>query len=389
MMKEILIALYLGVFKLLFSLFKLLPLKNKTVFLSTFGDNAFYIGRELAISSSQPLVFINSPKCKEDFSVIPTDKKIFYSTNTVNLSDFLHAIYHLATSKYVFIDNYVGALAAVQFKKEVKCVQLWHAAGAVKKFGWSDPQTFHRSARAKKRFQKVYNQFQYIPVGSQHMANIFSEAFRLSQKHFLYTGVPQTDFYFDENLKQNALKRVYARYPQLKEKKVILYAPTFRKDGLRRMNMEYDIKLFLDSLDDHHVLLIRIHPSVHETARIPVNPRVLLASDYPQINDLLLASDILVTDYSSIPVEFSLLQRKMIFFTYDLEAYNDTQGLWSMNDLSFPGPVARTTAEVIAHIKDPHIDYNKINRFRDHWNEFSSGASARRLISKVYDPDDL
>lgn len=388
-MKELLIALYLGVFKLLFSLFKLFPLKNKTVFLSTFGDNAFFVGRELAMSSSQSLIFINSPKCKEDFSIIPTNQKKFYSTNPLNVSDFLHSIYHMATSKYIFIDNYVGALAALHFKKEVKCIQLWHAAGAVKKFGWSDPDTFKRSVRAKKRFQKVYNKFQYIPVGSKHMAEIFSEAFHLSQKHFLYTGVPQTDFYFDENLKQNALSRIYDHYPQLKGKKVILYAPTFRKDGLRKMNMEYDIKLFLDSVDDNHVLVIRIHPSVHDAARIPISPRVLLASDYPQIKDLLLASDILVTDYSSIPVEFSLLQRKMIFFTYDLEVYNDTQGLWSMNDLSFPGPVARTTAEVIAHIKDPHIDYSKINRFRDHWNEFSNGASARRLINAVYSPNDL
>lgn len=221
------------------------------------------------------------------------------------------------------------------------------------------------------------------------MADIFSKAFQIDKSHFLYTGVPLTDFYFDENLKQIGLSRVYKRYPSLKHKKVILYAPTFRKDSLSKMKMEFDIKEFLLSLDDDYLLVIRVHPSVHEALQIPADPRVILASKYPQINDLLLVSDILITDYSSIPVEFSLLQKKMIFFTYDLETYNDTQGLWSVDDLFFPGPIARTTAEVISHIKDPVIDYNKINQYKTHWNTFSTGTSAKRLIQQIYDPFDL
>lgn len=389
MMKELLISLYLGVFNIVFSFFKLFPLKNKTVFLSTFGDNAFYTAWELSSASSQQLIFINSKKCRLDFSSIPADKKNIYSMDTGNVSQLLLSIFHLATSKYIFVDTYVGALSAVRFKKEVKCVQLWHAAGAVKKFGWSDPETAKRSSRAKQRFQKVYNQFHYIPVGSQQMADIFSEAFHLNKNRMLHTGVPQTDFYFQEDSKQMALERIYVRYPQLQGKKVILYAPTFRKDALDQMTMEFDTKQFLDSLDDDHLLLIRVHPSVREALEIPTDPRIFLVSDYPRVNDLLIASDILVTDYSSIPVEFSLLQKKMIFFTYDLESYSQIQGLWSINDLFFPGPIARTTAEVIAHIKEPGIDYDKIDRYRNHWNAFSNGRSAKRLISEVYDPKDL
>ncbi|WP_422123882.1 CDP-glycerol glycerophosphotransferase family protein [Planococcus sp. X10-3] len=389
MIKEISISLYLGLFKTAFSFFKLFPLKNKTVFLSTFGENALFTARELAASSSQQLVFINSKKCKVDFCSIPAAKKSIYFLDTLNFLALVSSIYHLATAKYIFVDTYVGALSAIRFKDEVKCIQLWHAAGAVKKFGWSDPETSKRSTSAKNRFQKVYDQFHYIPVGSRQMADIFLEAFHLNENQLLYTGVPQTDFFFDEALKKAGSERVYKRYPVLRDKKKILYAPTFRKDSLQKMKLEFDIMQFLESLPDNHILMIRIHPSVQEALKVPEHPRILLVSDYPHINELLTVCDILVTDYSSIPVEFSLLEKKMIFFTYDLKSYSKVQGLWSMDDLSFPGPIARTTAEVIAHIKDPAIDLDNIKRFKHHWNTFSDGSSAKKLIAEVYNPKDL
>ncbi|MFD1031344.1 CDP-glycerol glycerophosphotransferase family protein [Metaplanococcus flavidus] len=388
-MKELLISLYLGATRIAFIFFKLFPLTNKTVFLSTFGDNAFFTARELASSSRQQLIFINDKKCKVDFSSIPADNKIIYFSGTANVWEITHSIYHLATAKYIFIDNYAGALSAIRFKKEVTCVQLWHAAGAFKKFGWGDPETAKRSHKAKKRFQKVYDQFHYIPVGSQQMEDIFIEAFHLDPSRILHTGVPQTDFYFDKKAMQKGLERIYDCYPVLAGKTVILYAPTFRKDSLSRMKMELDASQFLEALDDSHVLLIRAHPSVQKAVQNFTDSRIILVSDYPQINDLLVVSDILVTDYSSIPVEFSLLQKKMIFFTYDLESYSRTHGLWSMDEASFPGPIARTTAEVITHIKDPDINYTEIDRFKNQWNAFSDGVSARKLINEIYDLKDL
>ncbi|MCM3610471.1 CDP-glycerol glycerophosphotransferase family protein [Planococcus sp. MERTA32b] len=389
MKSELIISIYLFFFKIAFSLFNLLPLKNKTVFLSSFGDNAFFIANELASSSSHRLVFVNQTRCKMDFSTIPTANKKIYTFESLNIVDTLFSIYHLATSKYVFVDNYAGVLSVIEFRKEVKCIQLWHAAGAIKQFGWRDPETDARSSRAKVRFQEVYDRFQYIPVGSRQMAEIFSEAFQVDMSHFLYTGVPQTDFYFDEELKAAGLKNVLDAYPSLKGKKVVLYAPTFRKDELQRMTLAFDIQLFLETLGEEYVLLVRLHPSVHAAAEVPDHPRVILASDYPHINELLLVSDILVSDYSSIPVEFSMLGKKMIFFTYDIEEYNRKQGIWQVNELFFPGPMVTSTADVLQHIVDPEIDVEKIGRFSAHWNTFSNGRSSKQLITAIYNPEDL
>lgn len=389
MIKEVGISIYLFIFKFLFSLFKLFPMKNKTVFLSSFGNNAFFIAKEVAKAKKHQIIFINQAKCKIDFTAIPTDNKKIYSFETSNVVDTFMSIYHLATSKYVFVDNYAGVLSAIKFRKEVKCIQLWHAAGAIKKFGWSDPETSGRSERAKLRFQQVYDRFQYIPVGSQQMANIFSESFHVDQSHFIYTGVPQTDFYFDPVAKEKAYTALVNLYPVISGKKVVLYAPTFRKSSLHSMKVQLDIEEMLKKLDEQYVLLIRLHPSVQQVANFKKHPRVLLVNDYPHLSELLIVSDILITDYSSIPVEFSLLGKKMIFFTYDLEDYAKTQGIWAENSLYFPGPIVKTTSEVIHHILDPEIDYDKIDQFRNHWNTYSAGQSTCQLITVIYDPKDL
>ncbi|EMF47554.1 N-acetyl-beta-D-mannosaminyl-1,4-N-acetyl-D- glucosaminyldiphosphoundecaprenyl glycerophosphotransferase [Planococcus halocryophilus Or1] len=87
MIKEFGISIYLFLFKVLFALFKLFPLKNKTVFLSSFGDNAFFIANELSKSQQHQMIFINQAKCKLDFTTIPTDNKKIYSFETSNILD--------------------------------------------------------------------------------------------------------------------------------------------------------------------------------------------------------------------------------------------------------------------------------------------------------------
>ncbi|HSI68438.1 MAG TPA: CDP-glycerol glycerophosphotransferase family protein [Planococcus sp. (in: firmicutes)] len=389
MIKELFITLYLFAVRITFTLFKLLPLKNKTVFLSTFGDNAYYLAQQLTASSNQELVFLNKARCKIDFSTLPGNPERIYSFEPKNLKDFIISIYHLATAKYLFIDNYYGELAAMDFRNETKCVQLWHAIGAIKKFGWADPETLTRKGRSQKRFQQVYNKFQYIPVNSRQMASIFTDALHLEENRFLFTGVPQTDFYFDPVRVAESKAKVLAAYPEIQGKTVILYAPTYRKDAQDHAGIELDVDLMLEKLDERYLLLIRLHPSIKNTLESAGNPRVILANDYPSVNELLLVTDILITDYSSIPFEFSLLRKKMIFFTYDMERYSRTNGLWAVNDLYFPGPFATSTSEVLDHIIDPVVDLERIDRFQKHWNTFANGNSTSSLIHAIYDTQDL
>lgn len=385
MKNEHLISIYLFFTRIIFGILRFYKIERKTVFLSTFGDNAYFIAKKLAQSSNHKMIFINKSRCKIDFHALPAGDIKIYTFETLNVWDHLYSLYHLATAKYVFIDNYVGILAAIRFKEQVKCIQLWHAAGAIKRFGWSEPATKERSKNAQLRFQRVYDQFQYMPVGCFQMAHIFSEAFHLEPKRFLYTGVPQTDFYFDKKEMELSLQRVRRAFPEITGKKIVLYAPTFRKST----GNPPDINGLADKLDGRFLLMVRMHPSVPASAAQWEHPCILNASLYPHVNELLAAADILITDYSSLAVEFSLLRKKMIFFTYDLESYIKEQGLWAESDLYFPGPIVKTTSDLFQHIIDPHIDFEKIEQFNDRWNTFSKGRSSHNLILKIYHHDDL
>src|SRR5699024_9379731 len=114
-------------------------------------------------------------QCNITFKDAPNRKQ--YDFKTTHPVHWIWSIYHLATSRIVFVDNYYGFLAATEFKPHVKCIQLWHAAGAMKQFGLKDLSIENRPKKAYKRFHKVYQRFDHVVVGSEHMANIFREGF--------------------------------------------------------------------------------------------------------------------------------------------------------------------------------------------------------------------
>lgn len=385
MLKETIISVYFFLIRIVFGFFNRFPLRTKTVFLSSFGDNAFFVANAVTKIAPQPLIFLNRPECRIDFSYIPAADKKSYSFESANIIDMLVSLFHLATARTIFIDSYVGLLAVLQFREEVKCIQLWHASGAIKRFGWCEPSTNKRNNLAKRRFQAVYNQFHYIPLGCQEMSRIFKDAFRLSKTCFLPSGVPQTDFYFDAHAQAAGMERVYQTYPQLYGKRVMLYAPTFRKNRLHSAEIELNTEKLLAAFSQDDVLLLRLHPSVKNSGTQWNDSRIVNVSDYPHVAELLLISDVLITDYSSLSIDYSFLRRKMIFFLYDFETYQQEQGIWGDGSLFFPGPIVRTTEELINHLSDLSIDLTVIDRFHKYWNAFSTGTSSSRLVKAIYE----
>src|SRR5699024_2135915 len=128
-------------------------------------------------------------------------------------------------------------------------------------------------------------------------------------------------------------------HPLIHQKNVILYAPTFRDDLLHSADIAVDIDQLYRELRDEYVLLLRLHPAVRGTFVNQYPDFVLDVSGYPDIHSLLIVTDLLITDYSSIPFEFSILGKPMIFFAYDLEYYAATRGFWEDYESLVPGPI--------------------------------------------------
>jgi teichoic acid glycerol-phosphate primase len=386
MVRELAICFYLLVFKCVFTIFKLFPLKNKTTFVVSFGDNSQYVYEEIRRQNiPTEVVFLCDEKAFDKFKDDPEATTILFKLQ--HIVNWGRAVYHLATSRHIFIDNYFGFLAAVTFKEEVQCTQLWHASGAMKKFGLEDESIRTRTTRAKQRFLQVYSKFDHVVVGSDFMAEIFMKSFNLSKEKILPSGIPRTDFYFNEEVKQKAVAALIHKHPILNGKKVILYAPTYRDHELEHFNLVLEIEKMAQELRSDYILILRLHPAIENKAdystRYPDFVLDLSSSQY-EINDLLVVADYLITDYSSIPYEFSLLHKPMIFFTYDLEEYRHERGLMGDFEENLPGPMVKRTDTIIELIKTGRFDLEVVDYYAEKWNQYSKGSSSQNLVRSLF-----
>lgn len=380
MVRDLAISAYLLVFQIAFNICSLFPQKKKTVFIASFGDNILFTLNELEHQMDDDVVILKSSQCKTDFGAT----RLTLDFETGNLADWTRSVYHLATCEKVIVDNYYGFLAAASFKSNVQCIQLWHAAGAIKQFGLKDPDIHGRSKRAYKRFNKVYQKFDQVVVGSERMASIFRDSFDLTDDKILRTGIPRTDFFFDDTAKKNAEQTLAREYPIINEKKVLLYAPTYRNNALNSAELGLNIEKIYQQLKDKYVLFLRLHPAVNGEFQNKYPGFVINVSNYHNINHLLIVTDILITDYSSIPFEFSLLNKPMAFFAYDLDQYTVDKGFWETYEDLVPGPVVENTADLIDIILNGSFNMDRIRSFADHWNQYSQGKSSKQLIKAIY-----
>lgn len=378
MRKEWIITLFLIVNKIFFNTFKLSKKTNNIVFLCDFGDNAEYVTKELGRRGYKDVVVLKTGKCKTSFK--DAGVREIVSFKPTKPFEYLRGLKRLATARTVLIDNYAAILSVCHFNDEVEVIQLWHAAGAVKKFGMADPSLTYRTPRAIKRIAKVYEEMDKIVVGSPFMAQIFARAFQKESNAFLHTGIPRTDFFFDEKAKNEAMDKVYDTYPELRGKKVVLYAPTFRDNELSQQQIPLDFVNIASQLGDDYRFVIKLHPAVVHDLNAFRHPYIINVANKLSVNDLLLVTDYLVSDYSSIPYEFALLGKPQIFYPYDLEQYQMSRGFWDSYDQVVPGPVVDSDEELVHTLMHMDFDLPQVEQFAAKWNCYSDGHTAQKLV---------
>lgn len=382
--REIVVSIYLFLFKTLFNIFKIFPLREKVTFIISYGENLFYVHEEMKKQEVQDeVIVLYKSTCKYDLNKYSGKK---YRFESLSIHDTIISTYHLATSRHVLLDNYFGFLSAVEFKKDVQCTQLWHAAGAIKKFGVEMPSIKERTKRAQERFLKVYNKFNKIVVGSDLLADIYKQAFHLSEENIVRTGIPRTDLFFQADRQQEVIATLKSQNEMIGAKKVILYAPTFREHGLMNARIELDIQNLYETLHDEYILILRLHPAVRKSMEISEKYQnfVYDYSSHPNINELLLVTDILITDYSSIPFEFSLLRRPMIFYPYDLEMYVKERDFWFEYESLVPGYIAKNEKDMIRYIKQGDFDLERVDHFARQWNQYSKGDASKQIVNLLF-----
>lgn len=295
----------------------------------------------------------------------------------------------------IFVDDTCNLFGAFKPRKGTKIVQTWHSCGAFKKWGYSIAGlSFGQEPEELDRYP-AHNNYSLVTVSSQECVKHFDNAFgydRTKGKSCVKaTGVARTDYFFDESNRRKAYKRLYSVCSQAKGKRVILYAPTYRGDADNAQPPEmFDISQ-LKSAVSGCVLLIKQHGFVKAKTPIPDKCRDFAfdVSDCMRIEDLLFVSDLVITDYSSLIFEYSLFEKPMVFYAYDLEEFYDYRGSYYKYDNDFlPGDIVtdgKLLAETVNRALNAACDRDRIHGFRERFMGACDGKSAKRIIDMVSD----
>jgi CDP-glycerol glycerophosphotransferase len=171
--------------------------------------------------------------------------------------------------------------------------------------------------------------------------------------------------------------------------RVILYAPTYRdhvvdRRGRYRLDQHLDVERVMGALDADSYLLIRKHPLVADAVETAGHARVIDVSLWPDATELLTAADVLVTDYASIVFDFALTGRPILFFAYDLDTYRDIRGFYVDLEAEAPGPLLRTTDELVEALRSEPADYaERYRAWRERFCELDDGRASARLVDRL------
>ena len=364
--------------------FSKLPIKKDTIFLESFlgksySDSPKYI-YEYMIENNMDYKYVWSTQEEKD---IPG--------NHIQVKRFsLRYFYYLARAKY-WISN--SRLPAYLDKREENVyLQTWHGT-PLKRLVFDMQDIYSADPNYKSNFYSQSRRWDYLSSPNEYSSNIFRRAFKYD-KEMLEFGYPRNDLLYKKNNEQDILK-IKERLNIPSEKKVILYAPTWRDDqfysrGKYKFTLQLDLERLQKELGEDYIILLRMHYFIASQLDISeYEGFVYDLSAYDDIGELYLISDILITDYSSVFFDYANLQRPILFYTYDLEKYRDTlRGFYIDLEKDVPGPLLRTTEEIIdsvKHIDDINKEYKeKYDLFYERFCKWDDGNASENTVNKVF-----
>lgn len=286
----------------------------------------------------------------------------------------------MAQSKYILIDDYEPSVYVLTLREGQELVQVWHALGAFKRFGYGRA-TAEKASLTHKNYTKAI-------VSSPEIADIYAEAFGISADKVLPIGAPRTDVFFDASYVSSAKERLLNKEPRLAGKRVCLFAPTFRGQNVNDADYPeefLDIEGFAQSLGEEWAVIIKMHPFVKRRVSIPesVSHRVFDFGDEREINDILFITDVLVTDYSSVIFENAVIGNPAVLYAPDLEEYDGGRGFYyDYNDYSC-GAVVRSQEELAAAVLNAEKGGEAAEKFKKRFVSLCDGNSSKRFAEQI------
>ena len=325
---------------------KLFPVKNRIAFISRQNpepsDDIRLLAAELKRLSPETEIVISCRMIEQG--------KIKYIFHMLGRQMHL-----FATSKAVILDGYCIGACVLKHKKTLKIIQMWHAMGALKKFGLCAVGEEEGTSEAVAEGMRMHKGYTTVFAGSEECAKLMAPAFGCAADIMQVMPLPRCDLILSEEYNRNIRGSIYKKYPQIKDKKVILYAPTFRK--------KTDIKPFIEELIEavdyeKYVLVIKLHPLDREKCE---SAKAVIDSDFSSMKWLSCA-DYVVTDYSAFVFEAVLAGKPIFRYVPDIKSYDIKRGLF-YSYAEVPGFESENADEIIKAVDDDNYSADDIRRF--------------------------
>ena len=302
--------------------------------------------------------------------------------------------YYLARAKYWVVNC---KLPTYVLKKDNQVyLQTWHGT-PLKRLAHdiildNKDATFYRSKMSAEEMYETYDidvkRYNYMISPNPYSTKVFGSAFQINRERLIETGYPRNDVLVNTSSEQVEALKEKMGLP--KDKKVILYAPTWRDNSYvmegYTFKLQVDFRKWQEQLSDNYVVIFKPHYLIVNDFDIQqYKGFVYEASATSDIADLYLVSDILITDYSSVFFDYAILNRPMYFYMFDLNEYaKELRGFYFDIYETLPGPIVENEDDLLKELISNSYDYDKLNSFNEKFNQWHDGKSCEKVCNILF-----
>ena len=346
----------------LYAPLKLLPVQKKVVLLSR---------RQTKTSIDFRRINEYIQQNHSQYRVVILNHKM--DNKLLHLFDIFGEMYHLATARAVVVDGYNISVSILNHRSSLIIVQIWHALGAIKEFGHQVIGRSEGSSRKIAESMHMHRNYTYVTCGGEPTIATFAAAFSIAPERVMPIGMPRVDYLLDKNGATKAAQTFTQKHAsKIRGRKIIFYAPTFRKKA------KIHPKELIDAIDTKkYVLVIKQH--MHDKTAIAAHDDVIIEKQM-DILDILPVADAVITDYSATVFEASLLQKPLFFWAYDRKKYAQRRGFALDYGTEMPGVISSDAARIMSAIENEEYDEQNISAFAKKYIAVQDGSCTARVV---------
>ncbi len=351
--------------QVLYTLMKLMPLKNRVCFFSRQGDRPSIDFQMLMEELSRTAPNMEQVVLCHHFRTGRDGTGSF-------AADQLRSMRLLATSRACVVDGYWPVVSLLHHRKNLTVVQIWHSVGKIKKSGYQTLDTPSGRNGMLARALKMHRNYTYIISGGTAWTPYYLASFDTTPDHLRHYGLPRLDWL----LQQKDLRPAFEeKYPELKGKILVLYAPTYRT---------YDIspqdELLPLFAGDKYALVCRFHPNQRFAGPLPEQ---VMRYEEGDTFEWMSCCDIVITDYSSLSLEAAVLNKQIYYYLFDHERYLRDNGLNVDPAEIMPRCAFERAEDLFAAIDSGVYPDDELQSFRRNYLPEELGSSTRNIAALI------